>query len=177
MANHPYWEDVDEGSQIPPLVKRPTTRQLVRYAGVSGDFYEIHYDKDFAKSTGLSGVILHGALKSAFLGQMLTDWIGPTGRFANWAASIGAWTNRASPSLAAALSPRSTTRRGGACWTATSGWRTSRAGASPPAGPPSSFPAEKPSAAPPVSSRLRGPIFSPSVGAVREPPALRPSQK
>ena len=79
MADHPYWEDVDEGSQIPPLVKRPTTRQLVRYAGVSGDFYEIHYDKDFAKSTGLSGVILHGALKSAFLGQMLTDWIGPNG--------------------------------------------------------------------------------------------------
>ena len=51
----------------------------MRYAGVSGDFYEIHYDKDFAKSTGLSGVILHGALKSAFLGQMLTDWIGPNG--------------------------------------------------------------------------------------------------
>ena len=72
MASHPYWEDVDEGSQIPPLVKHPTTRQLVRYAGVSGDFYEIHYDNDFAKSTGLSGVILHGALKSAFLGQMLT---------------------------------------------------------------------------------------------------------
>ena len=79
MASHPYWEDVDEGSQIPPLVKHPTTRQLVRYAGVSGDFYEIHYDNDFAKSTGLSGVILHGALKSAFLGQMLTDWIGPNG--------------------------------------------------------------------------------------------------
>ena len=79
MANHPYWEDVKEGTEVPSLVKQPSTRQLVKYAGVSGDFYEIHYDKDFAKSTGLPGVILHGALKSAFLAQLMTDWIGPEG--------------------------------------------------------------------------------------------------
>ena len=74
-----YWEDVTVGMEIPPLVKNPSNRQLVKYAGVSGDFYEIHYDKDFAISTGLNGVIIHGALKQAFLGQLITDWIGPTG--------------------------------------------------------------------------------------------------
>ena len=79
MANHPQWEDVKDGQELPPLMKNPTTRQLVKYAAASGDFYEIHYDNAFAQSTGLSGVILHGALKSAFLAQMLTDWIGPNG--------------------------------------------------------------------------------------------------
>ena len=47
----------------------------MRYAGASGDFYEIHYDKDYALGNGLPGPILHGALKSAFLGQLVTDWI------------------------------------------------------------------------------------------------------
>lgn len=79
MTGQVYWEDVTDGMELPPLVKNPTTRQLVQYAGASGDFYEIHYDKDFALGNGLEGVILHGALKSAFLGQLLTDWAGPLG--------------------------------------------------------------------------------------------------
>ena len=61
---------------LPPLEKTPTTKQLVMYAGASGDFYEVHYDLAFARRTGLSNVIVHGALKNAFLAQMLTDWAG-----------------------------------------------------------------------------------------------------
>ena len=71
------WDDIQEGQLIPTVHKRPTTRQLVMYAGASGDYYEIHYDHVFAQSKGLSRVIVHGALKNAFLGQMLTDWAGP----------------------------------------------------------------------------------------------------
>ena len=70
------------GDRLPELVKSPTTRQLVQYAGASGDFYEIHYDQDFARSTGLPGVILHGLLKAAFLAQLVTDWAGPDARLA-----------------------------------------------------------------------------------------------
>ncbi len=71
-----YWEDIEVGSAVPELVKKPTTRQLVQWAGASGDFYQIHYDKDFALNNQLPGVIVHGALKGAWLGQMLTDWAG-----------------------------------------------------------------------------------------------------
>jgi hydroxyacyl-ACP dehydratase HTD2-like protein with hotdog domain len=67
------------GDEIPELVKHPTTRQLVQYAGAQGDFYEIHYDQDYARSVGLPGVILHGLLKASFLGQLLTDWLGERG--------------------------------------------------------------------------------------------------
>ena len=79
MASALYWEDVQEGMDLPSLVKRPNTQQLVKWAGASGDYYQIHYDTAFAQSTGLSGVIIHGALKNAFLGQMITDWIGEHG--------------------------------------------------------------------------------------------------
>ena len=79
MAGQVYWEDVEEGLEIRELVKTPSTRQLVQWAGASGDFYEIHYDKDFAQGTGLEDVIVHGALKNAFLGQLVTDWMGERG--------------------------------------------------------------------------------------------------
>ena len=74
-----YFEDVEVGTEIGPLEKNPTTQQLVKYAGASGDFYQIHYDKDFALANKLPGVILHGALKNAFLGQLLTDFAGNHG--------------------------------------------------------------------------------------------------
>ena len=76
----PSFNDIAIGDAIPSLIKEPTTRQLAMYAGASGDFYEIHYDKDFAAAQGLPGVILHGALKSAFLGQLITDWLGEVGK-------------------------------------------------------------------------------------------------
>ena len=74
-----YFEDVEVGFEIPSLEKHPTTQQLVKYAGASGDFYQIHYDKDFALKKNLPGVILHGALKNAFLGQLMTDFAGELG--------------------------------------------------------------------------------------------------
>ena len=79
MVQQVYWDDVSEGMEILTLVKEPTTQQLVKYAGASGDYYQIHYDKDFAAGNGLDGVILHGALKNAFLGQLMTQWMGPEG--------------------------------------------------------------------------------------------------
>ena len=80
MATQTYFEDVKEGEEIPKLTKNCSTQQLVLWAAGSGDFYQIHYDKDFAQSTGLKGLIVHGALKHAFLGQLLHDWVGDAGR-------------------------------------------------------------------------------------------------
>ncbi|PKB72005.1 MAG: hypothetical protein BZY87_02590 [SAR202 cluster bacterium Io17-Chloro-G6] len=79
MAEQVYWDDVQEGAELPPVVKNPTTQQLVQYAGASGDYYQIHYDKDFAMNNDLENVILHGALKNAFLGHLVTKWMGPDG--------------------------------------------------------------------------------------------------
>ncbi len=79
MGKQVYFEDVTEGMELPTLVKTPTTQQLVRYAGASGDYYQIHYDLEFARANGLPNVIVHGALKGAFLGQLMTDWLGEWG--------------------------------------------------------------------------------------------------
>jgi acyl dehydratase len=81
-----YFEDVAIGQEI-ELKIVPSTQQLVQWAAGSGDFYQIHYDTDFAKSTGLQGIIVHGALKHAFLGRMLHEWIGYGGRIKRWGVS------------------------------------------------------------------------------------------
>jgi acyl dehydratase len=82
-----YFEDVQVGDEIPALKKNCSTQQLVQWAAASGDFYQIHYDKDFAQATGLKGLIVHGALKNAFLGQLLHDWMGDQGRIRRFGCS------------------------------------------------------------------------------------------
>jgi acyl dehydratase len=79
MSKQVYFEDLEEGKELPSLRKDPTTQQLVKYAGASGDYYQIHYDQTFARGNGLPDVILHGALKNAFLGQFATDLAGEEG--------------------------------------------------------------------------------------------------
>lgn len=79
MIQQVYFEDVSVGEEIPALQKHPTRRQLVMWAGASEDYYEIHYDTQFARKNRLDDVIVHGRLKAAFLGQLLTGWVSPGG--------------------------------------------------------------------------------------------------
>lgn len=72
-----YFEDVEVGSEMPPLVKGPIEQiQLTRYAGASGDFNPIHQDDEFAKAAGMGGVFAHGMLSMGFVGQLVSDWAG-----------------------------------------------------------------------------------------------------
>jgi len=79
VADQIYYEDVEQGDLLPVLVKHPTPRHLVMWAGASGDFYEIHYDKDFARSLALPGIVVHGMLCISFLAQLVNDWMGEYG--------------------------------------------------------------------------------------------------
>ena len=81
-----YFEDVTVGQEI-ELKVVPSTQQLVQWAAGSGDFYQIHYDVEFARSTGLPGLIVHGALKHALLGRMLHEWVGYGGTIKKWGVS------------------------------------------------------------------------------------------
>jgi acyl dehydratase len=56
-----------------------TTKHLVKWAGAVGDFYEIHYDKDYAHAVGLPTVIVHGPMKAALIARLMTEWIGERG--------------------------------------------------------------------------------------------------
>ncbi|TMC23534.1 MAG: dehydratase [Chloroflexi bacterium] len=73
-----YYEDVQVGDSIPQLVKDPMTHlRLVRYAGASGDFNPLHTDPKVGELIGTDGIIAHGMLIMGFVGQLLSDYVGP----------------------------------------------------------------------------------------------------
>ena len=76
MSKQPYWEDIQEGDEVTPLVKIATTQMLVKWAGACGDFVPLHYDHHYMQSIGLEKPIIHGGLKRAWMIQMVTDWAG-----------------------------------------------------------------------------------------------------
>ncbi|OHD10575.1 MAG: hypothetical protein A2086_09460 [Spirochaetes bacterium GWD1_27_9] len=72
------FENITEGFELPSLKKEPITQlQLIRYAGASGDFNQIHTVPEYAKQAGLPGTIAHGMLSMGILAQMITNWVSP----------------------------------------------------------------------------------------------------
>ena len=73
------YEQVAAGTELPPRQYQVTRRDLVRYAGASGDFNVIHWNERVAKSVGLPNVIAHGMLTMALAGRFVTEWAGDPG--------------------------------------------------------------------------------------------------
>ncbi|MDQ2717935.1 MAG: MaoC family dehydratase N-terminal domain-containing protein [Chloroflexota bacterium] len=69
--------ELDE--ELPPLSKPLIAQeQLRQYADASGDYNPIHLDEEAARRVGLDGVIAHGMLSMAFLGQFIEQQIADT---------------------------------------------------------------------------------------------------
>ncbi len=79
MPEQLYFEDVEVGADLPPLPKPITTRKLVKYAGASRDFSEIHYDQESTAKTMWQQIIVQGMLKAGCMAQIATDFMGPDG--------------------------------------------------------------------------------------------------
>lgn len=80
MGRKAFIEEIEVGEELPVIVERPSTMELVKYAAATGDYYQVHYDKDYAMEQGLPGVIVQGGLGLSYLGKMVTDWIGEQGK-------------------------------------------------------------------------------------------------
>ena len=76
-----YWEDVAEDQDVPELVVGPMTSQMMmKWGAAVGDYYQIHYDRDYAKDVAhLPSIIIHGTNKFGLLGELLTNWVGLDG--------------------------------------------------------------------------------------------------
>ncbi|MEN9715333.1 MAG: hypothetical protein RJA35_800 [Actinomycetota bacterium] len=78
------FESLEVGQAIGSLEFLLTRDSLVRYAGASGDFNPIHYRDDVAQSVGLPGVLAHGMLTMGAAVQVAVNWIGDSGRIADY---------------------------------------------------------------------------------------------
>ncbi len=70
-------QTVRVGQELPPLVKGPITREMLKaYGPAAGDPNPIHVDEEFAKAAGYPGVFAHGMLSMGFLGEFLVNAAG-----------------------------------------------------------------------------------------------------
>lgn len=68
---------VAEGERAERMVVDRVTREMfVRYAGASGDFNPIHWDRDFAKSAGYEDVFGMGMFSAGVMASFLSSWLG-----------------------------------------------------------------------------------------------------
>jgi acyl dehydratase len=69
--------DTKIGSELPVLTIGPVMiRHLAMFAVATAEFVDIHYDRDYAQSVGLPGVIIQGLYKTTIIAQMLKNWSG-----------------------------------------------------------------------------------------------------
>src|SRR3972149_10704478 len=86
MAAQLYWEDVEEGQEVPPYSQKVGYLELNRFAGANNELVPIHMDPDYAKNVAkLPDVIVMGNLKLAYIANALEDWAGEDG----WVQKLG----------------------------------------------------------------------------------------
>ena len=75
-----YFEDVSIGFEPPPVSMLQTPKRFVRYAQASNDLTDIHYDYVLmTEERRMPDIIGQGALSTAYIASMLSDWYSPDG--------------------------------------------------------------------------------------------------
>ena len=79
MSQPLYFEDVEAGAEIPPLVQNATNVAVFLYGVAWWTSHRIHYDKAYAQSEGFDDILVVGGLSQAWLVKMLKTWVGDPG--------------------------------------------------------------------------------------------------
>lgn len=74
-----YWEDVEEGEELPGYSMQLNWTTMVEQVSGSQDFNPVHHDPEFARSSGHRDIFYNTGFTGAALSRLLTDWIGPEG--------------------------------------------------------------------------------------------------
>jgi acyl dehydratase len=82
----PILAELAVGDELPEMSKTLDRSQLVKYAAGSGDFNPLHFDPEFPQAMAIGDNIVHGRLKYAAMGQLVSDWLGHDG----WVRRISA---------------------------------------------------------------------------------------
>ena len=84
-----YFEEVDIGTHLPPLVKEFSLFTILKWGAAVNDYGPHHFDYQFAtQMLGMPNVIAHGPQNTAILAQLVTNWIGGNGILKNHYAEM-----------------------------------------------------------------------------------------
>jgi hydroxyacyl-ACP dehydratase HTD2-like protein with hotdog domain len=85
MTSQIYFEDVQEGDEVPTLAITVDQTQMFFFSAATYNGHRIHYDPTWAQGVeGYPNILVHGPLQAALLARALTDWIGADGRLVRY---------------------------------------------------------------------------------------------
>jgi acyl dehydratase len=75
-----YWEDVEEGQELPEEARDITATLIVSGAiWASHDFMPVHHDPKFAQEKGAPDIFMNILTTNGLVGTYLGNWTGPGG--------------------------------------------------------------------------------------------------
>ena len=74
-----YWQDIEEGMEIPAFSRTTTLMNWNRWASVNDEFVPMHMDDDDARANGQDAAFGEGPLRYSYLHSAVRDWIGDDG--------------------------------------------------------------------------------------------------
>lgn len=84
---------VQVGDEVPPFSRLGSFHHWNRFAAVNDEFYDIHMDDESGRRVGYPSAFAMGNLQTAYLHNMLRDWMGDRGRIVRLACQFrGAFT-------------------------------------------------------------------------------------
>lgn len=69
-----YFEDIEEGDELPPVDQFLSKDQVRRYARTAGMYVPRFTDDEGARAEGLPGMIAPGVMSMGLLVRMISDW-------------------------------------------------------------------------------------------------------
>jgi acyl dehydratase len=84
-----YWEEIEEGEQLPVLIKEVTATTVIYGAFASRDFMPVHHDRDFAQKQGMKDIFMNSPATGGWISRYVTDWTGPEGELRKISIQFG----------------------------------------------------------------------------------------
>lgn len=73
-----YFEDVEEGQDLPPLSMGMTVTKLMMAASATRDWQPMHHDHDYARNKSKTkDIFINTGFNMGMMCRAITDWAGP----------------------------------------------------------------------------------------------------
>ena len=83
-VNNVYWEDVEEGQDLPEKQRKlDTTLISMGATWATHDFMPVHHDRDFAQSKGAPDVFMNILTTNGMMASYMEQWAGPEAMIVN----------------------------------------------------------------------------------------------
>ena len=72
-----YWDDVNEGDELPRLTMEVTFKKVILNAASTWDYFPGHHDPEYAKDQNQKTIYISTLFFQGFIDRVVTDWTGP----------------------------------------------------------------------------------------------------